>query len=262
MFKPVIVRIWRRLRVLVRSFSARQMRSGRGTTCSEYSTGYNGTVMTPAARPVDSAEHVFELTGGLLCLDFTNTVGDRPGCRNDHLHGYGDLLSWARQALAIPGEEIEQLALHASRKKGKAEEVFSRAVCLRESLYRIFSRVAVGARPPERDLAVLNSWLAGSLTYLRIEASEDSFVWSWSGSQTTLERVLWPVVRSAADLLTSQDLAQIRECASEVCSWLFVDRSRTHRRRWCDMKTCGNRAKARRYYQRKRKEERELRSRA
>ena len=71
--------------------------------------------------------------------------------------------------------------------------------------------------------------------------------WPW-----LQEAMLWPVLRSAAELLTSEEAARVRQCASETCSWLFVDRSRTHRRRWCDMKTCGNRDKARRYYQRHR----------
>jgi predicted RNA-binding Zn ribbon-like protein len=64
--------------------------------------------------------------------------------------------------------------------------------------------------------------------------------------------MLWPVVRSAADLLTSERVVRVRECAAEDCAWLFVDTSRGPRRKWCDMSTCGNRAKARRYYARHR----------
>jgi predicted RNA-binding Zn ribbon-like protein len=63
------------------------------------------------------------------------------------------------------------------------------------------------------------------------------------------------VARAAADLLVSPERALVRECASGTCSWLFVDRSRTHQRRWCSMKTCGNRAKARRFYTRRREAE-------
>jgi predicted RNA-binding Zn ribbon-like protein len=62
--------------------------------------------------------------------------------------------------------------------------------------------------------------------------------------------VLWPVARSASELLTSDDLAYVRGCASETCAWLFLDKTKNHGRRWCEMKTCGNRDKARRYYQR------------
>ena len=65
-----------------------------------------------------------------------------------------------------------------------------------------------------------------------------------------LDRPLWPVLRSAAALLTSDDIARIRECAAERCAWLFIDHSRNRSRRWCDMRDCGNRAKARRHYAR------------
>jgi len=75
--------------------------------------------------------------------------------------------------------------------------------------------------------------------------------WAWDETAPSLDRPIWLIVRSAANLLTSEETSSIRECASETCSWLFVDRSRTRRRRWCDMSTCGNRAKARRHYQRR-----------
>jgi predicted RNA-binding Zn ribbon-like protein len=57
-------------------------------------------------------------------------------------------------------------------------------------------------------------------------------------------------VRSASDLLTSPDLENVHECDMSDCRWVFVDRSKNHRRRWCDMKVCGNRAKARKFYRR------------
>jgi predicted RNA-binding Zn ribbon-like protein len=67
-----------------------------------------------------------------------------------------------------------------------------------------------------------------------------------------MDQMLWPVARSAAELLTSERAGRVRECASETCSWLFLDGSRNGRRKWCDMASCGNRAKARRYYARHR----------
>jgi predicted RNA-binding Zn ribbon-like protein len=62
--------------------------------------------------------------------------------------------------------------------------------------------------------------------------------------------MLAPIVRAAAELLTSDDRARIRECGSETCFWLFMDHSKNGTRRWCDMKVCGNREKARRHYRR------------
>jgi predicted RNA-binding Zn ribbon-like protein len=88
---------------------------------------------------------------------------------------------------------------------------------------------------------------------LEIRKEEAGFGWAWGGPAQALDRPLWPIARSAAELLTSDDLGCIRECASETCSWLFMDCSRNQRRRWCDMSTCGNRAKARRHYRRRQK---------
>ena len=73
--------------------------------------------------------------------------------------------------------------------------------------------------------------------------------WEWK-SQNPVDSILWPIAQSAADLLTSPDLAAVRMCEAPDCAWLFLDQSRNRSRRWCDMKVCGNRQKARRHYQR------------
>jgi predicted RNA-binding Zn ribbon-like protein len=77
--------------------------------------------------------------------------------------------------------------------------------------------------------------------------------WEWPAGKPDLRQVLWPAIQSAADLFTSADVGRIRECEAPDCNWLFIDQSRGGRRRWCDMSTCGNRAKARRYYDRHRR---------
>ena len=66
----------------------------------------------------------------------------------------------------------------------------------------------------------------------------------------TLAAPLRPIVRSAAELLVSDQLDRVRECDGARCTWLFLDQSRNRSRRWCSMETCGNRAKARRHYRR------------
>jgi predicted RNA-binding Zn ribbon-like protein len=64
---------------------------------------------------------------------------------------------------------------------------------------------------------------------------------------------LWPIARDAAELLASERLEYVRACASKTCEWLFLDESKNHRRRWCDMTKCGNRAKVKRFYTQKKK---------
>jgi len=195
----------------------------------------------------------FEFSGGALCLDFANTLGDRPRSAKETLSGPQDLLRWAGEAGILEVAERGRLERAADGHPRAAREAFRRAIALREVLYRVFSGLAAGDRPAEGDLEDVNRALRTALEHLRIEARGEGFEWAWSAAGTGLDPVLWRVARSAAELLTSADVARVRECAAETCGWLFLDRSHARRRRWCDMKTCGNRAKARRHYRRKRR---------
>ena len=210
--------------------------------------GYIISVMSEPKTVATEAE--FEFSGGALCLDFANTVGDRPRLHKEKLTEYADLLRWAEQAGVLGPSDRQELERKAARREERSRRAFHHAVELREAIYRTFSALAAGDRPGAAQLAPLNAALLESLPHLRLESTESGYQWGWSGLGESLDTPLWPVIRSAAELLTSPEIAQIRECASETCSWLFIDRSRTKRRRWCDMSTCGNRAKARRHYQR------------
>jgi predicted RNA-binding Zn ribbon-like protein len=66
-----------------------------------------------------------------------------------------------------------------------------------------------------------------------------------------LDWILNPLIRSAADLLVSDELKRVKRCGDPACGWLFLDTSRNKSRRWCDMSDCGNRAKASRFYKKK-----------
>ncbi|MGB5161067.1 MAG: ABATE domain-containing protein [Thermoanaerobaculia bacterium] len=205
--------------------------------------------MTPMSMAETS--HEFEMTGGALCLDFANTLGDRPRSTEEHLGSYKDLLQFSRQAGSLPVEALDELEHLSEEYSRKATSAFRRAIKVRETLYRIFGCLACDQEPQLEDIRFLNSELHRTLPQLEIRAKDGAFDWVWAGHADAFDRPLWPVVRSAAELLASEDVTSVRECASETCSWLFVDRSRTRRRRWCDMSTCGNRAKARRHYQRR-----------
>jgi predicted RNA-binding Zn ribbon-like protein len=194
----------------------------------------------------------FDFSGGALCLDFANTVEDRPHYAKEGLHAYPDLLRWVGEAGVLPPQQVEDLLRRSTRHARLAGGTFDEAIALREAIYRTFSALARGSEPAGTDLAALNRGLGEALPWLRVEHGGEAFGWAWRGPADRLDAPLWPVVRSAAELLTSGGLAALRECASGSCSWLFIDRSRSRRRRWCSMKTCGNRAKARRHYARTR----------
>jgi predicted RNA-binding Zn ribbon-like protein len=128
--------------------------------------------------------------------------------------------------------------------------VLSRAIALREALYRIFTTMVGGEAPPTSDLLLLNGELAAALAHRCLISSEAGFDLAWSSDGDELSEPLWPVALSAAELLTSGSVARVKSCASHDCAWVFMDESRNRSRQWCEMETCGNRAKARRHYAR------------
>jgi predicted RNA-binding Zn ribbon-like protein len=192
-----------------------------------------------------------ELAGGHLALDFANTVGQHePEYLSEWLAGYEDLVWWALRAGVLAEDEAEPLFAAARADAGEAERVFARAIALREAIFRIFDAAGSGTAVEEADLAVLNAELAAAGAHLRVTQADEGFGWGWEGEG--LDRVLWPVARAAAELLTRGDLSRIGQCSGETCQWLYLDTSRNHSRRWCSMSDCGNRAKARRHYHRAR----------
>ncbi|MCG6963842.1 MAG: ABATE domain-containing protein [Acidobacteria bacterium] len=194
----------------------------------------------------------FAFSAGALCLDFANTWGNRGDPCADRLGSYPDLVNWACQGDLIDDRGALRLERAAGKSSRATGRVFDQAVALREAVYGVFSALARGDDPDPAAIDVLNRLLASALPRLRLAPGGACCRWQWSGPEDSLDRMLWPVARSAADLLTSELVGRVRECASPSCSWLFLDRSRNGRRKWCDMATCGNRAKARRYYRRHR----------
>lgn len=191
--------------------------------------------------------------GGWLCLDFVNTANwDQPNRSQERFFSYADLVRWGHYVATLTDQEAQQLRQAAEDRPAEAKAVYEQAMGLRATIHRIFSAVATGQSPATTDLATLNTALAEALAHACILPGQDGFIWAWIGGEEALERVLWPVVRSAAELLTAKQLDRVGKCAGDSCGWLFLDTSRNRSRRWCEMEHCGNRAKARRHYQRKR----------
>ena len=195
----------------------------------------------------------FELTGGRLCLDFANTLDNRPTDQpQERLATYADLISWSVQAGALQQPAARRLEALAARRAREAAEVLGRARDLREAIFAVLSGHAADRPAPAGALEVLQSALPGAMSRLRLAPGKTGFSWGWDADDEALDAMLWPVVRSATDLLTSDDLDRVRVCAGQRCNWLFLDQSRNRSRRWCDMTVCGNRDKARRFYRRAR----------
>lgn len=196
----------------------------------------------------------FDLSGGRLCLDFANTIGGMRGVTpKERLAVYADLVEFTRQAGAVNDARAAGLLLEAERRPAEAEAAFREALELREALYRIFLARARGELPSDADVDRLSAALGRALSHRRLERRGGAFAIGWDRAPA-LEAPLWPIVASAAELLASGDAAErVRVCGlfdTHECSWLFIDASRAGTRRWCSMKDCGNRAKARRHQRR------------
>ncbi len=189
-----------------------------------------------------------------ICLEFTKTRGWEARDRTDDaLTDYGALARWVYEAGGGSAEVIAALEVAAAERDAEAKQVLERAKELRGAIYRIFSAVAEREAPPPEsaDLGELNDWLSHIAARRELVPADGGFSWAWfQQDPLPLEWVLWPIVQSAADLLTSESLDRVRLCKAEDCGWLFVDASKNRSRRWCAMSDCGNRAKVRRHRQR------------
>lgn len=198
--------------------------------------------------------HKFDFDAGELCLDFVNTAEwhdtEQP---IDRLNDFADLVAWGEAAGLVSAEEADDLRHLAEERGEESVATYDKAIHLREAIYRIFGNLSGDERVDAVDLGILNVALSRSLPHLRIAAVDSGFGWDWEDRAGALDQILWPVARSAGELLTSKTLDRIRKCADDRgCGYLFVDMSRNRSRRWCSMESCGNRAKATRHYKRKR----------
>ena len=189
----------------------------------------------------------FKYVGGDPAIDLVNTVDwTRQGLKDERLESYERLTRWAEGAGIVPPRISAALRRQAGINSHEAETAYRRALRAREIMSRLFREIALGNASAEA-LADFNRLLAPALHHLRVtpasRGGEQQLQLDWEDREKKLESVLWPVLWSAASLITSNEAAHIRVCGSEDCGWMYVDRSRNGLRRWCQMEVCGTREK-------------------
>ena len=189
----------------------------------------------------------FDLIAGNAALDFVNTLDDRYTQPKELLEHYSDLLRFVEDAGLLAPREADRLDKRSAREPDRAVQVLRRARELRESIHDLYWGI-INRRPATAAaLAKLNAEVQKAAQHLRVVPADGSFKWTFDDLDN-LESPLWKIARAAADLLASDQLHFVRACSSPDCQWFFLDTSKNHHRRWCDMKRCGNRAKVRRFY--------------
>ncbi|MEO8973242.1 MAG: ABATE domain-containing protein [Ktedonobacteraceae bacterium] len=196
------------------------------------------------------------LLGERLCLDFANTIDPRIGDHpHEYLKDYPDLVQWSQHLGIFTEKEGQVLLRKATEEPEEVKITFEQAITLRETIYRIFSSIARKTNPQDADLATLKSAFIEVMAHAQLTTTPEGFVWNWVKLEDQFDGMLWPIVRSAIELLTSEEVRRVKECPGlGDCGWLFLDTSKNGSRQWCSMESCGSRAKMRRQYARKRVE--------
>jgi predicted RNA-binding Zn ribbon-like protein len=194
------------------------------------------------------------LLGGALCLDFVNSIENRTGhAPEDFLTSYPDLVRWAQHAGLIDDATARRLITRAAADEPAALEALHQALALRSALHHLLFAVATGRDPNPADLDQLQRVYTDATSGATLVPAGKRFAWEWRSDEQRLDQLLWPVARSAVELLTTGDRRRIKVCENPYgCGWLFYDGSKNGSRRWCSMGGCGSQVKMRRQYAKRR----------
>ncbi len=202
--------------------------------------------MAPARR-ASPPDLVF--IGGRLWLDFINTDDARLGVRVDTIGAFDQFVHWLAAAQVLDAERAAALLRRAAEQPSGAAAALVETRRVRAALRALVERGRGEAAERVRDaaLAELNRVLGRSVGTRRVEPRADGgYTRSFVPVGDLFGGLVIPVVESAVDSLVNDELARIHRCADRRCPRHFIDLTRSHTRRWCDMRTCGNRAKAQR----------------
>ncbi|HEX8221597.1 MAG TPA: ABATE domain-containing protein [Chloroflexia bacterium] len=187
-----------------------------------------------------------------VCIHFANLVvwraSDHP---RDQLTGIDMLLRFARWAGIFDDGQLASMRHRAEESPVEAQAALERAKVAREAIYRILLAAANHERAAPEDVALLNDTVAEAQAQVHLAPTGEAghLHWRWKSETPQFDMVLWAVARSAAELLTSEELTKVKSCPGEGCAYLFMDLSRNGKRRWCEMDVCGNRNKVKRFRQ-------------
>jgi predicted RNA-binding Zn ribbon-like protein len=209
------------------------------------------TVIQSELRP--SRAGSLDLIADDLALNFANTESGRgfPSHEN-HLREARHVAIWLKHAEALPANDVDWLAKQVLKRADLAADLLTQAIALREAIHAIGAALGRRAKPPEASLAALSALHARFVAKAELAPGVLSYRWRWGVRAAPVEAALGPIALAAVKLFTEGDLHRIRECGGHACGWLFYDRSKNNRRRWCEMEVCGNRAKQRRLAARRR----------
>jgi predicted RNA-binding Zn ribbon-like protein len=197
----------------------------------------------------------FDLCGGHPALDFVNSLDQRFDERGpvESLCDYADLLRFTQQTSLLHTRQVRRLGSAVTAEA--ATRALRAARELREAMAATFYGRVDAHAPASADIRTLERYFRAASAHQELlwkQPAENSsarlaMAWDWGRFETHAELPVWIVSQSASQLMLSDAMDRVRACGADTCRWLFLDTSKNHTRRWCKMKVCGNRMKARRF---------------
>lgn len=184
-----------------------------------------------------------------LWLDFVNTdaAAQMPG--GDLLRDFEALLAWLKQEAAVDEERAAGIRRRAVLQPAAAAAALVDARRVRAALRALAERGETQDKVREDAVVEINRVLGRSAGTRRLDPdpSAGGYVRNFVPTGDAFAGLMIPIVESAADSLIGSELPRVRRCADPRCHRVFLDGTKNGLRRWCDMGTCGNRAKAARH---------------
>ena len=173
----------------------------------------------------------------------------RGGEAADALDAFETYVNWLGAARVLDAERADAMLRRAQQQPTAASAALHESRRLRNVL-RTLAELGASSdqRAEEAAISEINRILGRSAGSRRVEPRSDGgFVRSFVTVGDVFTGLLVPVIESAADALVQDELPRVRKCGNTKCGKVFYDASRNGKRRWCEMATCGNRAKAARH---------------
>ena len=206
---------------------------------------------------------LFDLCGGHPALDLVNSLDNRfrADGPDEMLVSYGDLLRFLEESGLLSRQHVRALSRTVAPEA--AAQALHCAHELREATAAVLYGILDRKDPRQQDVSVLEQHFLDAARHRELRwgaeksgnarpaksafSGEAGFAWAWGRYEKEPNLPVWALAESVSDILLSPDMARVRTCAADTCRWLFLDTSKNHTRRWCNMKVCGNRMKARRF---------------
>lgn len=193
----------------------------------------------------------FRFVGFYRCLDFINTAPMLGAKRAELIRDFAGLVSWLHEAGLI-GDADARKAINRWSATKEGERALALAIRFRKRLTEMAQDMAALHPASDAVLTAINDVLRTRAGYTEIARSATGCMECFRYKPCHARQLIAPVAESAASLLCHGRPSLVRRCANPDCRLFFYDSSKTHRRRWCDMRVCGNLMKVRAFHRRRR----------